>query len=130
MAFKGIDFAKHLWDEYKIKYGPEGSYSPYPRQYTISGFRENEMGGRVVKLKFSLDNSYKYPVVKIEEGGVTGYEDYAADIIFKDRWKQGSAKFYMCAGCGRYDSLYVMKNVYEKMVLKMMKDFNLKGRDV
>lgn len=119
MAFKdlGIDFEKILWEEHRIKYGPEGSYCTYPRRYKLRGFRANRYGEKIVKLEFSLVDGYKGDVVQIEEGGVTGYEDYGIDILSK---LNKGEKFYLCAGCDRYDSLYVLADQYSDMVREMV----------
>lgn len=101
-----IDFAKLLWEKFNIKYGPKDSYCDYPKRFNTRGIRiscvSNE--SNIALLSFSL-NRNKYGLwLKIEEGGVTGYES----ILFKDL-KNHKNDWFANLGNQKYDSLLLKK---------------------
>lgn len=93
MAFKtsGIDFAKRLWEQHRIKYGPKDSYCAYPRQFKTRGLIDNE---KVIPVSLRVDRGHDGETwVYVEEGAVTGYESARlADLWFR----QGD--WVACAG--------------------------------
>ena len=116
MAFKssGIDFAKLLWEQHRIKYGPKGSYTPYPRQWKTTGILDGKVSPLSLCVKTGSDG---IPWVYVEEGGVTGYESARLETL----WYHHN-DWTACAGGMGWSQLIIKKKQLIP-ILREMKDY-------
>lgn len=124
MAFKkmGIDFAKRLWEDHRIKYGPRDSYCDYPRRWRTRGIRTNERTGKeeIVQLEFiyyKKKNGEGW--ISIEKGGVTGYESAPIERLLIGA-RQKKDWLANMGGMG-YDKLLIRHKDYGPMIREMIK---------
>lgn len=122
MTFRtsGINFAKILWEEYRIKYGPKNSYCIYPRRYKTRGIRIccYTKISQIVDLELSVNtNSNGERWLHIEEGSVTGYESARLNAL-----EGNPSDWYACIGTPkRWDTL-IIKSKDLKVLLKEIKE--------
>lgn len=112
-----IDFAKLLYEQFQIKYGPKNSYSPYPRQWKVNGIKNKS---NIVPVSLGLRRGYNNKWwIYIEEGGITGYESSELEgLRFHNR------DWYACAGGMGYDSLRIPLFQLKKVIPEMINYIN------